>query len=47
MDHSSRTLGDSSTESNDYGGLTQEGSERNNITDWARDHYCDILAKKR
>lgn len=42
----SRCLEDSSAESNvDYGGPAQEVSEGNNISNWARDHSCDTLAK--
>jgi hypothetical protein len=36
----------SSAENNvDYGGLAQELSEGNNIKNWTRDYFCDILAK--
>jgi hypothetical protein len=46
MEHSSRSLEDSSTENNvNSGGLAQEVSEGNFISNVVKDHSCDILAK--
>lgn len=40
-----RSLKDNTTECNeDYGGKTQEISQGNNISNWARDNSCDMVA---
>lgn len=46
MCHLSKNLGDSSAKSKmDYGDPNQEIVEVSNISNWSREHSCDILAK--
>ena len=47
MGHTSRNMKEKCSENDlNYGGLTQEVSEKKNFNMLPRDHSCDILVKK-
>lgn len=46
MSYPSRNLGANITESSvDCGGMAYEVSEGHNISSWAQNYFCDVLAK--